>query len=286
MQPLSIALFSAGPLPAELPAAFQETLQTDCRGAALVQFLDLIDAVTQPTAAAAADGAAPAAAGEAPAAALARALQSALSSSYLKKLQELADSDSSSGGGGRRPEGLLAVFSSGLSAAPQLLRFLGPSAEAELAAVAAAGSPREQQAGLQRLLAAALPAAVWQRCGAGGLRVSWVAADAAAAGASDEQPLPVLPALQAAMQQHCQCAAAAPLTELAGECSPAAFAARLALPQRSQGEVQQAAAGGAEGEDAVCWPAAADGSRETARAHLELLMTSLGAHKGEGQPSS
>lgn len=264
--------------PAELEPAFQETLQTDCRGAALPKFLTFIDALTQPSAEAGIDGSTAAADSEAPAAALARALQSALGSSYLRKLQELADSDISSGGSGGRPEGLLAVFSAGLSGAPQLLQFLGPAAEAELAAAAAVGSLEEQQAGLQRLLAAALPAAVWQRCGTGSLRACWVAADAAAAGHSGEQPLPVLPALQAAMQQHCQCAAAVPLSELAGECSPAAFAVRLALPPPAQGEVHQAADGEAAGEEPSNWPAAADGSWEKARSFLEVMMT--GANRG------
>lgn len=268
-------------LSADLPPAFQETIQTDCRGKALKQFLKLIDAATQPSAAAAAaaaaDGPAPSGSSEAPAAALVRALQSALGSSYLKKLQEMADSDSSSGAGGVRPEGLLAVFSPGLSSVAALQRFLGPAAETELAAVAAAGSQQEQQAGLQRLLAAALPAAVWQRCGAGALRVCWVAVDAAA---SDDQPLPVLPALQDAMQQHCRSAAAAPLAEVTGECSSAVFAARLSLPQRAAGEVQQAAAGGAEGpQEEVGWPAAADGSYGMALKRLKVV-TKLYDQKG------
>ena len=260
-------------------------MQTDCRGGALVQLLALIDAVTAAPAdgAAAGPGPAPSAGGEAPAAALARALQSALGSSYLKKLQELADSDSSSGGGGRKPEGLLAVFSPALGTAPQLLRFLGPAAEAQVAAAASTASPQEQQAALQRLLAAAVPAAVWQRCSASSLRVCWVAADAAAAGGG-EQPLPALPALHAAMRQHCSRAAAAPLARLAGECAPAEFAALLALPQRAAAEVRQAEASEAGGEEdeEECWPAAADGSQEGAMEHLKLLLAGLEGHKGEG----
>ena len=266
--------------PAGLPAGFQETIQTDCRGLELVHLLTLIDAVTQP----AADGGdgssgAAAAAGEAPAAALSRALQSALGSSYLKKLQELADNDSSSGGSGAagagrgsKAEGLLAVFGPGLSSPAQLQAFLGSAAE-----LASGAGQQAREATLQRLLAAAVPAALWQRCASSSLRVCWVAADAA--GGQEEQ-LQVLPAMQAVMRRHCPRAAAAPLAELAGQCDMAQFAARLALPTApQQQQVQQQGAPAEEEDDEGCWPQPASAD-DNALDSLKVLVANLDGHKG------
>ena len=275
--PRPSALFPA-PLqpfyPAGLPAAFQETVQTDCRGAALVHLVALVDAATQLGEGGEAAGApADARGSEAPAAALARALQSALGSSYLRKLQELADNDSGSGGSGGRAEGLLAVLSPGLGTATELQLFLG--AGADVAAAAAAPAGPQQEAALQRLLAGAVPAAVWQRCAAASLRVCWVAADACDGASADT--LPVLPVLQAALQQNCARAAVAPLPELAGECGLAQFAARLGLPAPAPAAVEQ----GQGAEDASCWPGPAEG-QEDALEGLKLLIASLEAHKGAG----
>lgn len=241
-----------------------------------MHLLTLLEAVSAEGGGAAPQGGA----GEAPAAAAARALQSALGSSYLQKLLDMAGHDSSSGGsgaaGGRRAEGQLAVFAPGLCTAADLQHFLGAAAAADLAAAAAA-TGQAQQAALERLLAVAVPAAVWQRCAAGGLRVSWVAADAAG-----EPQLAALPALQAAVQQHCSHAAAARLADLAGECGADEFAARMALPRpAAAAEVQQGA-----GEAAVeCWPQAAESQKE-ALDHLQLLLASLEGHKGEPLPPS
>ncbi len=272
--PLPISPPGAG-----LPAAFQETVQTDCRGAELAHFVALVDAATQPGSATGTAAAKDAAADcEAPAAALARALQAALSTSYLRKLQELADDSSISGasgalvggaGAGRHtPDGLLAMFSPGLSSAAQLQAFLGR---------ASAAGEEDEAADLGQLLDAALPAALW-RCFSGtSLRLAWVAADTG----SQREPLAaaVLPRLQVLLQQLCPCAVAASLAELAGPCSPPKFAARLGLPCPAAGEQQ------AEGEDEGCWPLAAapDGN---ALDSLKLLLAQLEGAKGAGSASS
>lgn len=247
-------------------------MQTDCRGAALVHLLALIDAATQEAAGAEqqAEGG-----GEVPAAALARALQSALGSSFLKKLQELADNDSSRGGSGgtSRAEGLLAVFSPGLSTVTQLQRFLGASTNVAAASAAPAG--QQQVAALERLLAAAVPTAVWQRCAASSLRVCWVVADSQPV--VEQDVLPAVQALQTVLQQDGRQAASAALADLAGECSPAQFVARLGLQAAEAAAVQQGG-GEQEGEE-DCWPAATEAG-DAALEGLKVLVASLEAHKG------
>lgn len=227
-------------------------MHTDCRGGELVHLMSLLEAATRP------DGGQPRAGAEAPAAALANAVKNALGSSYLRKLQELADNDSGSGGASRA-EGLLVLFSTQLGAA-----FVGTAVD---------GSAGGTETQAQQLLGAALPAALWQRCGSG-LRVCW-----APAGGGKAAPPPLLPVLQAAMQQRCKGAAALDLAELAGPCSLAQFAARLALPAAA-GEVAQP--GGEAEEDEACWPAAA-GPEESALDNLKLLLAQLEGHQGELQ---
>jgi hypothetical protein len=243
--------------------------------------LTLIDAVTQPAADGGAGSGAAAGFGETPAAALSRALQSALGSSYLKKLQEMADNDSSGGsgaaaGGGSKAEGLLAVFGPGLSSPAQLQAFLGSAAE-----LASGAGQQEQDAALQKLLAAAVPAALWQRCAGSSLRVCWVAADAAAQQVQGPQQH-VLPALQAVMRRHCERAAAAPLAELAEQCDMPQFAARLALPappQQAQQQVQQGGPLEEDEEDDGCWPQPAS-AHDNALDSLKVLVAKLDGHKG------
>lgn len=242
-------------------------MQTDCRGAELTHLLALLAAATRPSEGAGNSRGARDGNGEPPAAALARVLQSALGSSYLLKLKELADNDS---GSGSSAEGLLAVFSLGLSTTAQLQRFLGPSFVAPGSAARPAGAPAQQ------LLAAAMPAALWQRCAGGSLRVCWVAAG----GEQQEEQLAVLPALNSLMRQRCSKASAAPLAELAGPCSRQQFAARLALPraeeQQEQPQRQQVKGPEVEGD---FWPAAAS-PQEDALENLKLLLGNLEGDKG------
>lgn len=257
-------------------------MQTDCRGADLAHFISLIDAATQPAAAAVAAAAATgeAADGEAPAMALSRALQGALGTSYLKKLQELEEDSSVSGasgavagapGGGRHtPEGLLAVFSSGLGSTAQLQAFLGSDS--------AAGG-EDGAAWVQQVLDAALPSALWQRCSGSSLRMAWVTAGAGGDGQEHPLSAAVLPRLQALLRQRCPRATAASLVELAGPRRPAEFAGCLGLPcpaawAATDGQLDAQ-------DDGACWPPAA-GPDGDALASLKLLLAHLEGAKGAG----
>ena len=259
-------------------------MQTDCRGAGLVHLLALVVAATQPGAD---DGAAHGGSGggEAPAAALVRALQSALGSSYLKKLQELADNDSSSGGSGGaaegsvKAEGLLAVFSPGLSTVAQLQHFLGAAAAPGVAAAAAAASD-DREAALQRLLGAALPAAVWQRCAAASLSVSWVAGGAAAGSTADDQQLAALPVLQALMHQHLPASGGCPAGRAGWRVQPGGVLRRgwrCRSPRRRQRPRCSGAATRRMRRAAGRRPA---DSQEEAVVTLKLLLAVQDGHKG------
>jgi hypothetical protein len=208
-------------------------------------------------------------------------MQSAVNGSYLSKLQELADNDSCSSTAG---DGTLVLFTPGFSTAAQLHRFLGITGLGEEEAGTAAAEQQQQLA--QRLLEAAVPAAVWQRCKSSALRVCWLLAPSPPAGSSEEEEasqLALLPALQALLQQQSQRSVAAELSELAGNLSQQEFAARLMLPAPQATEVGPSEAdAGVSTEDEPAWPAAA-GSAEEALEGLKFLRDQLEGHKGEGR---
>jgi hypothetical protein len=217
---------------AEMPSGFQASAGADLSGRDLVHLLRLVEKAT--------DEAflqefsirerRTSRSGGVPAEALAHALQAALGGAYLQKL---ARDDADSGSSGQGAEGAVVFFTTAVGDPASLAQFLGAAGDAAPPAPGAA--------------AAALPAQVWERAAALGVRLCWVPAedegDQDAAGAA-------LQPLRDALRQRCPAAEARALPALAGDAAPAAFAALAGLPARQE-----------EGTAAAreLWPAQGDG---------------------------